>query len=320
MNKLLQKYFIPTAENNFHPHILHTKRTIFYGVFFSLMKILIFVFVLLLPAEVFVLPDVLAEEQKQIISLTNELRQKNNRDKLAISVKLDLSSQRKADDMAKKKYFAHTNKNKKSLANWLSDVNYDYEVAGENLAVGFNTAEEIIAAWQKSPSHYANLLDSDFKDIGVGLSGGVFNGEPTVYIAQHFATPVLATKVSENTVYSITENAKDINIKQHEIIPTNNSSVRRSVLAEKIIVVRQSVPMVLTVSGSTPVEKYVHARSVLGPITRIFDVSQGVFLAAMIFFIGALLIKIFVQIRQQHPKVIFQTAALILLLFVFWKF
>ena len=74
MKQTLKKYFIPHAGNGYHPHFLHTKRALFYSVFFLLIKASLFFFVLLLPAQVFVLPDVLAEEQRQIITLTNAIR------------------------------------------------------------------------------------------------------------------------------------------------------------------------------------------------------------------------------------------------------
>ena len=154
-----------------------------------------------------------------------------------------------------------------------------------------NTAEEIVDAWKKSPTHYANLIDGDYKDIGVGLTGGIYRGEPTVYIAQHLATPVAAVTTKANQYYSISTNEREIAV----------SDDVGSVLAEKLVSVRQSVPPVISISGSTPVEKYIHAKSSLGSVTKIFEVSRYVFLAALIFFAAALCLKIFVQFRRQHP-------------------
>jgi hypothetical protein len=306
MKRTIKKYFIPHEGNNYHPHILHAKRTIFYGLFFSALKIGLMFFVIFLPAEVFVLPDVLAEEQRQIIALTNDLRVEKGKAPLKDVNLLDLSSQHKADDMAAKEYFAHSNDGK-SVTSWMRGVGYKYEVAGENLAVGYSTADEVVAAWVNSPTHYSNLLDSDFSETGVGIAGGVYNGQPTVFIAQHFALPAK----DEPTV-----KREMTTLKTPKGVVITSSS--RSVLAEKVE--NKAVPVVVASVGSTPIDKYIHARTVLRPITSIFDVSRTVFLGAMVFFIMALALKIFIEFRRQHPHVIFQTTMLIMLLFVLWKF
>jgi len=57
MKRALKKYFIPHEENNYHPHILHTKRAVFYGAVSLVLKMVVVLFVLALPARVFVLPD-----------------------------------------------------------------------------------------------------------------------------------------------------------------------------------------------------------------------------------------------------------------------
>lgn len=67
------------------------------------------------------------------------------------------------------------------LTPWSFIINsgYDYAIAGENLAMGFSSAEGVVDAWMDSPSHRANLLNPDYQDIGVGVVKGEFteNGE-----------------------------------------------------------------------------------------------------------------------------------------------
>jgi uncharacterized protein YkwD len=286
MRKTLKKYFIPHKENNYHPHFLHSKRTVFYGLVFLLAKVLVVAFVIFLPAEVFVLPDVLAEEQRQIIALTNETRAEKGLPALAVAPRLNTSAQNKADDMAAKQYFAHA-KNNKTVATWLNEAGYDYETAGENLAVGYSTAQEIVDAWKNSPSHYANLVDTDFVDLGAGLAAGVYNGRPTVFIAEHFGSPYVA----------------------------GETAAAAGKTAEKL-----AIAPVMNLDAQTPVDKYIQAKSVLSPITNIFEVSKNVYLAAICFFVLALLMNIFIEIRKQHPHVIFQTSGLIAMLALLWRF
>ncbi len=323
MRKTIKKYFIPHADNNYHPHILHTKRAIFYGLVFMAAKIIVVAFVLLLPVEVFVLPDVLAEEQKQIIALTNELRKENNLPALAVAPKLDVSAQNKAMDMSENSYFAHE-QDGKTLSYWLSGANYGYQTAGENLAVGFNTAKGIVNAWKNSPTHYANLLDTEYSDVGVGLSGGVYKDKPTIFIAQHLAQPLTIAKTpTPKKIASspkLTLSAPPPETTKEITIPDNATS---SVLAATANIappdVAETEPIIDT-SAPTPIDKYIQAKKTLSSVTNLFDISQKIYFFAIIFFGLALLVNIFVEIRKQHPHVIAQTCGLLGLLVCLWVF
>ncbi|MBI5728869.1 MAG: hypothetical protein HY983_01305 [Candidatus Magasanikbacteria bacterium] len=193
MRQALKNYFIPHAGNNFQPHVVHTKRTILYSAFFVGLKAMLFVVALAVPSQVYLHPDILGEQYRAIIELTNNLRLKNHRDTLAVAVKLNQSAETKVVDMARYEYFSHTGPNQRSLAYFLKQAGYQYSAAGENLALGFSDALSVMKAWEKSPTHFENLVDADFKEIGVGLVGGQYQGEPTIYIAQHFGAPAALT-------------------------------------------------------------------------------------------------------------------------------
>lgn len=364
----LKKYFIPHEGNNYHPHILHTKRAFFYSAVFLVCKMFVVAFVIFLPMEVFGLPDVLAEEQRQIIALTNQVRAERQRKILGVSDKLDRSAQYKSDDMVAGDYFAHA-QGSKGLAYWLFKAGYNYETAGENLAVGYATADEVVAAWVNSPTHYANLIDSDYKDFGVGLTSGYFNGEPTVFIAQHFGSPMLSqelplsqAKIAKKSVASMVVPASSTEVllsdtttfKQNLVMPApaRTEEIASSSLAETVIstLVFSSSTSVLSFSAldessttdavvlsartaataesvpiinsrlESPLRKYIFAKSTLSPITNIFKVERVIYLAAMAFFAVALLLKIGIEIKKQHPHIILQTAALVTLLFILWSF
>lgn len=318
MRNTLKKYFIPHRENNYHPHILHTKRTVFYGLIFLLAKVVVVAFVVFLPTEVFVLPDVLAEEQRQIIALTNEARVDLGLPALVVAKKLNNSAQYKADDMSAKEYFAHT-KNNKTVATWLETADYKFETAGENLAVGYSTAQDIVDAWKNSPTHYANLIDKDFKDFGVGLTGGVYNGQPTVFIAQHLASPLFKVEADKESTKVLTKMRVEKKITK-KVETVNSASTTPAVLSAKLkIVVPTDLPVV-NLENSTPIDKYIQAKSVLSPVTNIFAVSQKIYLGAIFFFMFVLILNIVIEIRKQHAHVIMQTAGLIVLLVAFWKF
>lgn len=122
----------------------------------------------------------------QIISLTNQMRAEAGLSGVTYNAKLARSAQLKAEDMAKYSYFAHENAEGQRLAYWLSVVGYGYKFAGENLAVGFSTAQGAMNGWKKSPTHYANIVKPEYQELGVGVAAGVYKGEAVTFVVQHF--------------------------------------------------------------------------------------------------------------------------------------
>lgn len=186
---VFHKFFIPHEGNNYHPHILHTKRAVAYSTLALCLKVFIVGFAVLLPAESFLSPDVLAEQGKKIVALVDELRAENGLKPLTPIGKLTTSAQTRANDMLTLQYFSHNGPDGHTLKYFLSQAGYDYSVAGENLAMGFSDAQEVVDAWIKSPTHYANMINKDYTQDGLGLVAGNFDGVPTVFVAQHFGLP-----------------------------------------------------------------------------------------------------------------------------------
>lgn len=184
-----KNWFLPHEGNNFHPHSLHPKRILFYASSAILSKVLVVMFVLGLPMTAWLSPDILREQSQKIITLTNNLRTSLSVPTLSESPALDRAAYAKASDMILQQYFAHVGPDKKSLSSWLAGAGYRYSVAGENLALGFNSAEETMTAWQASPTHYANLIDPDFTQIGVSAVSGPYQDVDTTLVAQYFGTP-----------------------------------------------------------------------------------------------------------------------------------
>ncbi len=185
-------WFVPHEGNNYQPHALHPKRVMFYAVSAVAMKILVVAFVLGLPMTAWLSPDLLKDQADKIIQLTNAVRAKVGVNNLSENQVLNSAAYAKASDMILQQYFAHIGPDKKTLASWLKAAGYRFEVAGENLAMGFSQPEAVMAAWQKSQTHYANIIDSDFTQIGVGVVSGPYQGEDTVLVAQYFGRPAPA--------------------------------------------------------------------------------------------------------------------------------
>lgn len=271
------------------------------------MKAVVVAFVALLPLQAFTLPDVLAVEGQEIFRLTNELRLKIGLSPMARRAPLDTSAEAKADDMASQQYFSHLNPDKRGLAFWLAGAGYRYRVAGENLAIGFPDAETVVAAWSKSPTHYANLVDTDFTEFGVGLESGTYQGQPTVYIAEHFGDPLRLTTRAASLPRSPSRSAT-------KSLATRSGT---AVQGEKIAAQDDVAPVIL-LGSPTPIAKYLQAKRLLNPITSIFEVARGLYLALFIFFALALSLNIFIEWRRQHYPTIARSAALLGFIAVLW--
>jgi uncharacterized protein YkwD len=77
-----------------------------------------------------------------------------------------------ARDMEKKNYFSHTSRDGRSSLNRIENVGYNHNgyksfSVGENIAEGQLTITEVMAGWFKSEGHCRNLMNPDFKEVGV---------------------------------------------------------------------------------------------------------------------------------------------------------
>ncbi|MOA18351.1 Cysteine-rich secretory protein family protein [compost metagenome] len=65
-------------------------------------------------------------------------------------------------------YFSHTSPTYGSPFDMMKSFGITYNAAGENIAMGQKTPEEVMKAWMNSPGHKANILNANFNYIGVG--------------------------------------------------------------------------------------------------------------------------------------------------------
>ena len=109
------------------------------------------------------------------ISLLDEM----NRERVArglnplhLNERLTLAATDRMRDMFEKHYFDHTSPDGIDPFSWIDKRGYRYMEAGENLAVGYPTATDIVDGWMKSPAHRVNVLNKHFDDVGVAIMPG----------------------------------------------------------------------------------------------------------------------------------------------------
>jgi hypothetical protein len=98
----------------------------------------------------------------------------------------------KAQDMADKQYFAHTSPEGLNPWHWFEQAGYEYEYAGENLAVDFTDSSDVARAWMNSPTHRENLLKKEYVDVGFAVVSGELNGKKTTLVVALYGAPAVA--------------------------------------------------------------------------------------------------------------------------------
>jgi uncharacterized protein YkwD len=70
-------------------------------------------------------------------------------------------------DMAAHNFFSHTGSDGSTLRQRVPAAGYDYRKAGENIAAGQMSVAQVVADWMASPSHCVNMMQPEFRDLGV---------------------------------------------------------------------------------------------------------------------------------------------------------
>ncbi|WP_436796451.1 SafA/ExsA family spore coat assembly protein [Desulfuribacillus stibiiarsenatis] len=110
--------------------------------------------------------------ENEVISLTNQERQKKGLKPLIADWQVSRVARYKSVDMRDKKYFSHQSPTYGSPFDMLKSFNVQYRAAGENIAAGQTTAREVVNSWMNSEGHRANILNANFTHIGVGYAEG----------------------------------------------------------------------------------------------------------------------------------------------------
>jgi uncharacterized protein YkwD len=128
-----------------------------------------------------------AYSKDQIIVAVNLERKKAGLPELIKNSKLEKASQAKAQHMADNKYFSHVHKESgKRWSDFIKEADYDYAVAGENLANGFYNVSDMVKAWMDSPTHKENILNDAVDETAIGIAYGELDGAPTIFVVQEF--------------------------------------------------------------------------------------------------------------------------------------
>ncbi len=295
MIKWFKKYFIPHEGNNHCPHTLCDSSTRNIVIIILFLELITFLGPTLNHLNrtgqmAAVLPAVLD-------SLTNDERQSQNLNTLIINDKLNKAAEMKAIDMATKGYFAHVSPEGKTPWYWIEKAGYEYQYAGENLAVDFSDSKDVTNAWMNSPTHKANIVKKNYTEVGTGVAKGIYEGRETMFVAQVYANPLSNTIRQTQPIKAEIKIIKEI------------SNVKKIKEPVNILGAETSVDTV-----STPIEsinKVTLLQKLIASPRNTTNIILYIVFSVVLF---VLLLYIFVKMRNYHKGII--TNGLIILAIV----
>jgi uncharacterized protein YkwD len=133
-----------------------------------------------------------------VLCLINRKRAENSESPLQANTQLEEAAEGHCQELIADDYFAHVSPSGETPVDRIRATGYipsasDGYVIGENLAWGtyqLSTPQSIVAAWYASPGHLANILETQYKETGIGVTANVpaslAEGAPGATYAQEF--------------------------------------------------------------------------------------------------------------------------------------
>jgi hypothetical protein len=124
-----------------------------------------------------------------IIELINAERTARGLNPLSQNVLLTRAAQTRSGVLASLGQLVHVSAPANTAWPTLAAVGYVYKSAGENLASVPPAGMEVVPAWMASAAHKANILDGNYREVGIGISQGPYQGGTAYYIVAYFGQP-----------------------------------------------------------------------------------------------------------------------------------
>ena len=125
-------------------------------------------------------------QMKEVLDLVNKERTDRGLNPLMMNAALNHVATLKAMAMRDSNYFDHNSPNYGSPFEMMQRFGIHYNYAGENIAAGQQTAQQVMNDWMNSSGHRANILNKDYTHLGVGYVEG---GSYGTYWVQEFTKP-----------------------------------------------------------------------------------------------------------------------------------
>lgn len=143
---------------------------------------------LIYPGQKINIPEAsaLSSLELEVIRLVNIERTNRGLQALKHNWQASRVARYKSQDMIDRNYFSHQSPTYGSPFTMMQNFGLRFSAAGENIAYGQRTPQEVVTAWMNSPGHRANILSSTYTEIGVGAAK---KSNGTLYWTQMFLKP-----------------------------------------------------------------------------------------------------------------------------------
>ena len=135
--------------------------------------------------------------EARVLSLVNQARSQSRlcgsealtaAPPVRLNAQLRATSAAHADEMARLNYFSHAGRDGRHVSERANRAGYVWRAIGENIASGQMTADLAVQGWLKSPSHCANLMASNYTEMGLAFAVNP-QSDGGVYWVQVFGLP-----------------------------------------------------------------------------------------------------------------------------------
>jgi uncharacterized protein YkwD len=134
-------------------------------------------------------------QEAAFLNRINTYRASKGRGKLVATRSLNAASYKHSLDMGRNEFFSHTGSNGSSPWQRMAAEGYTFNTAkAENIAAGYGTAQAVFNGWKNSSGHNKNMLNPNYKAIGIGRA--TVSGSPyTTYWTTDFGGVIDAKPV-----------------------------------------------------------------------------------------------------------------------------
>ena len=127
--------------------------------------------------------------RREMLARVNRERATHGLAPLRRHPRLDDAAQAHAQDMFTRRYYAHDTPESKSVMDRIQALGFRARYAGENIARGQYSVDEVMDGWMGSKAHREHLLSRIFDDVGFGLAFGKNPGGYEILWVQDFGRP-----------------------------------------------------------------------------------------------------------------------------------
>ncbi|MGB6337901.1 MAG: CAP domain-containing protein [Thermoanaerobaculia bacterium] len=131
----------------------------------------------------------LAAVRKTLLEMVNAERRRARAPLLRLQQQLNRTAQGYAEDMLARDFYGHESPEGTTVMDRAQAEGYRGRTAGENLANGAESIDEVMRGWMESKGHRENILSRVYREVGFGVAIGKKTDGYRILWVQCFGKP-----------------------------------------------------------------------------------------------------------------------------------